>query len=113
MVEAIQQLRKRNDLSLAATDQDNAEMGEKAKGSLVSATMAQITTEKRNLRFVSIDGVAPSLEGLQNGSYPYGKTMYLVVPTVVSPEGSAFVAFLGKSAGEALLRTAGIDAGAK
>ena len=113
MVEAIQQLRKRNDLSIAATDQDNAEMGEKAKGSLVSATMAQVTTEKRNFRFVSIDGVAPSLEGLQNGSYPYGKTMYLMVPSVVSPEATAFVAFLGKSAGETLLRTAGIDAGAK
>jgi hypothetical protein len=37
MAEAIQQVRKRSDLSLAATDQDNAEMGEKTKGSLVGA----------------------------------------------------------------------------
>jgi phosphate transport system substrate-binding protein len=113
MAEAIQQVRKRSDLSLAATDQDNVEMGEKTKGSLVGATLAQISTEKRNLRFVSIDGVAPSLEGLQNGSYPYGKTMYLVVPSVVSPEGAAFLAFLAKPAGVSLLRKAGIVAGAK
>jgi phosphate transport system substrate-binding protein len=113
MTEAIQQVRKRSDLSLAATDQDNAEMGERTKGSLVGATLAQITTEKRNLRFVSIDGVAPSLEGLQDGSYPYGKTMYLVVPSVVSPEDTAFLAFLAKPAGVSLLRKAGIVAGAK
>ena len=113
MVEAIQQVRKRSDLSLAATDQDNAELGEKTKGSLVGATLVQITTEKRNLRFVSIDDVAPSLAGLQDGSYPYGKIMYLVVPSVVSPEDAAFLAFLAKPAGVSLLRKAGIVASGK
>lgn len=113
MAEAIQHLRERHDLSIAATDQDNADVGEKTKGSLIGVTLTQIMTEKRNLQFVSIDGVAPSLEGLANGSYPYGKTLYLVVPSVVSPEATAFLAFLARPAGESLLRKAGIVAGGK
>ena len=113
MSEAIKHARGRNDLSLAATDQDNAEMAEKTKGSLVGATLTQMTTEKRNLRFLAIDGVAPSLENYENRSYPYAKTLYVVVPSQVRPEASAFLSFIATPAGEALLRKAGIVAGAE
>lgn len=113
MSEAIKHMRTRSDVSVAATDQDNAEMAEKTKGSLVGATLTQIMAERRNLRFVAIDGVAPSLESYKNGTYPYGKTLYLVVPAKVSPEAAAFLAFIATPAGEALLRKAGIVAGAK
>ena len=47
--------------------------------------------EKRDLRFVAIDGVEPSLESLENGSYPYGRGIYVVVPSAVSSEAAAFV----------------------
>jgi phosphate transport system substrate-binding protein len=109
MAEALQLLRKRRDLSIAATDQDNADMAEKAKGSLVSATLAQILAEKRNLRFVPIDGVAPSLETFETGSYPYGKSIHLVAPAAPSPEAKAFTAFLSSPAGVALLRQVAIS----
>lgn len=111
MAQALRELRKRRDLSTAATDQDNADMAEKLKGSLSGATLTQITTEKRQLTFVSIDGVAPSVESYQNGSYPYGKTLYVIVPSVVSPEAQTFLAFLAKPAAGALLRSAGMIAG--
>ena len=110
MAEALQLLRKRRDLSIAATDQDNADMGEKIKGSLISATLVQIVSEKRNLKFVTIDGVAPSLESYVNGSYPYGKSLLVIVPSEISPEAAAFIAFLAKPAGEELLRRAGVIA---
>jgi phosphate transport system substrate-binding protein len=113
MAEALARVRKRNDLSLAATSQANADMGEKTKGSLVGASLTQITTEKRNLRFVSIDGVAPSLKSLENGSYPYGKGIYLIVPSVVSSEAAAFIAFLARPEAQSLLRKAGIVPGGK
>ena len=109
--DALQHLRKRRDLSVAATDQDNADMAEKLKGSLTGATLTQMTTEKRNLRFVAIDGVAASLENYLNGSYPYGKRLYLIVPSVISPEAEAFLAFLAGPTGEALLRRGGLIAG--
>lgn len=109
--EVIQQLRKRRDLSVAATDQDNADMAEKAKGSLAAATLTQIVAERRNLRFVSIDGVAPSLDSYLDGSYPYSKPLYAIVPSAISPEAQAFLAFLAKPAGVALLRQAALIAG--
>lgn len=112
MTEAIEQARTRSDLSVAATDQDNAEMAEKTEGSLVGATLTQITTEKRDLRFVNIDGVAPTMANYQNGSYPYAKTLYLVVPATVSPEAAAFVSFIATPEGATILREAGIIAAA-
>ena len=113
MSEAIKHVRTRRDLSVAATDQDNAEMAEKTVGSLVAATLAQISSEKRNLRFVAIDGVTPSLKNYENGSYPYGKTLYLVVPAQISPEAAAFLSFIATPAGQSLLREAEIVAGVK
>ena len=57
MADALARLHKRPDLSLAATDRANADMGERTKGSLIGTALTQVTTEKRNLRFVAIDGV--------------------------------------------------------
>ena len=111
MPDALQSLRKRNDISLAFTDKANADMGEMTKGSLVGATLTQIQTEKRNLRFVTIDDVEATLENFENGSYPYGKSFYLVVPADESSEAAAFTAFLARPEGVALLRKAGIVAG--
>ena len=111
MTEALVHLRKRADLSIAATDQDNADIAERVKGSLTGASLTQIVSEKRNLRFVSIDGVAATLENYQNGSYPYDKPLYVIVPPAVSPEAEALIAFLAKPATEALLRRAGVVAG--
>ena len=108
IAEAFKQLRKRPDLSVAATDQDNADMVERVKGSLTAATLTQILTEKRNLRFISIDGVAATLENYLNGTYPYGKPLYLVVLAAPSPAAQAFLAFLAKPAGAAMLRSAAL-----
>lgn len=111
MAEALQHLRKRRDLSIAATDQDNADMAERIKGSLISATLVQILAENRNLRFVPIDGAVPSLEAYENGSYPYGKSMHVVAPAAPSAEAQALVAFLASPQGVALLRQASISTG--
>lgn len=110
MAQALQRLRKRRDLSIALTDQDNLDVAERVKGSLTASTMVQMLTEKRNLRFVSIDGVPPSLENYRNGSYRYGKSLYVIVPSTVSPEAGAFLAFLASPTGQALMQEAGMVA---
>jgi len=111
MAEAMEHMRSRPDISIAATDQDNAEAAEKIEGSLVGATLTQMTTEKRNLRFVAIDGAAPTLENVANGSYPYEKSLYLVVPAEIGAEAAAFLTFIETDAGKAQLRDAGIVEG--
>jgi phosphate transport system substrate-binding protein len=113
LAEAIVSARTRSDLPVLATDQDNADAAEKTEGSLVGATLVQIVTEKRRLRFVAIDGVAATMANYENGSYPYGRTLHLVVPAKVSPEAASFLAFIASPAGEAIMRTSGMIAGAK
>lgn len=111
LAEAIEQARLRPDLSVAATDQDNALAAEATEGSLVGATLTQILTEKRNLRFVAIDGVAPSLSAYEDGSYPYGKTLFVVVPANPSPEAEAFLSYIQTPEAKAIQREMGILAG--
>jgi phosphate transport system substrate-binding protein len=107
MSAAIDKVRKRTDLSLAATDQDNADMAETTAGSLVGATLTQVHTEQRHLRFVPIDGVAASLENYQSGAYPFGKTLYLVVGAKRGPAVERFVQFMHAPAGIVALHEAG------
>jgi phosphate transport system substrate-binding protein len=94
MGDVLAQLRRRRDLSIAATNHDNADLAEKTKGSLVAATLTQIKAERRNLRFVAIDHVEPSLVAYLDGSYPYGKLLYVVVPAAPSAKARHFVQFL-------------------
>lgn len=105
---AIAKVRLRADISVAATDQDNTKLAEETPGSLVGATFTQVTLEKRKLKFISIDGVQPSMDNFKNGSYPYGKTLYFVLAAKRSPTGERFVEFLRTPKGEAVLREAGV-----
>lgn len=113
MAGATAELRKRRYLSVAATDQDNADAAEKIKGSLVAATLVQMKAEGRNLRFVAIDGVQPTMQACLDGSYPYVKLLYLVAPAEPSGEAKAFLDFLAKPATQARLNDLGLIAGAR
>jgi phosphate transport system substrate-binding protein len=108
MAAAMAKARIRADLSVAATDQDNTDMAENTPGSLVGATFTQIKMEKRNLRFVAIDGVKPSLENYQRGTYPYGKALYFVLAVKRGLAAERFLAFLRTPKSDAALREAGV-----
>lgn len=107
MADAMEQARKRPDIPVAATDQDSADMAERITSSLAGSTFTQILTEKRNLRFVAIDGTAPSMEALESGAYPYAKTLYFVLPARQSALAGEFMTFLDSPAGHAALRAVG------
>ena len=111
MAAAITKIRSRPDIMTAATDQDNAEMAEKTPGSLVGATLTQINMEKRNLRFVAIDGVKPTLDNYKNGTYPFGKSFYVVLASKKSSTGERFLAFLRTPKGVAALQETGVVPG--
>jgi phosphate transport system substrate-binding protein len=105
---AIEQARKRADVPVAATDQDNAETAERVPGSLTGAALTQVRLERRQLQFVAIDGVAVSLEALERGIYPHAKTMYFVTASAPQPAAARFIAFLASPDGERLLREAAV-----
>lgn len=107
MAAAIEQARRRQDIPIAAFDQDNANLAERMVGSLAGSTLTQIKMERRNLRFVAIDGVEPSLENFQSGAYPYGKVLAFVRPAKKAPAAERFIAFLRSSAGQTALHATG------
>jgi phosphate transport system substrate-binding protein len=107
MAAAIEEARRRPDIPIAATDQDNADLAERVPGSLAASTLTQIKMERRNLRFVAIDGVEPSLENFQNGAYPFGKTLYFVLPAKKAPAAERFIAFVRSPAGQSALHAIG------
>lgn len=107
MAEAIDRVRVRPEVVVAATDQDNAAAAETIPGSLAAISLAQIRTENRALRFLSIDGVMPTLEAFESGRYPYGKDFQFIVAATASPTTRRFVEFAGSAAAAEVLRAAG------
>lgn len=108
MTEALEAARKRPEVPVAATDLDNTRAAEGIEGSLTAATLVQLQTEKRALRLVAIDGVAPTLENLEAGRYPYEKTLRFVISGKPSQAAQGFAAFLASPAAASLMRKAGV-----
>jgi phosphate transport system substrate-binding protein len=108
MNDAMAAIRKRADLTVAATDQDNADMAEHVPGSLTGATLTQLQMENRNLRFVTIDGAAPSLENYKTGAYPFGKSLYFALGAKKNSACERFLQFLHSPDGIAALHKAGV-----
>jgi phosphate transport system substrate-binding protein len=107
MAGALEQVRKRGDTPIAATDQDNADWAEAVSGSLISITYTQLLMEQRKLRLLAIDGVDATFENFEGGRYPFGKTFYLVTFAQASPAALRFIAFLSSPQGQQALRETG------
>jgi phosphate transport system substrate-binding protein len=90
-------------LLTTATDQENADALEKIPGALGVITFAQLVSEKRSLRALPIDGVAPSPEALRQGRYLVSVPLYLVTSGRSSPLARAFVDFARSGTGAAVL----------
>jgi phosphate transport system substrate-binding protein len=107
MAAALDEARKRPELPVAATDQDNADMAESLAGSLIGTTYTQITMEARHLRPIAINGVAPTIEAFQSGTYPYTKMFYVVHQQQPSASARRFVQFMRSAEGLRAMREAG------
>jgi phosphate transport system substrate-binding protein len=107
MADAMEKLRQRPEIPVAATDQDNAIIAEKITGSATAMTLAQLRTEGRRLSPMSIDGVMPTLENLESGAYPFGKDIYLVVASRTTPALDRFLSFLRSPQAAKMLRDNG------
>lgn len=105
--EAMTVARKRPEIPVAPTDQDNADIAERLPGSFVQAGLSQILTEKRSLQFVPIDGVEPTLEKFESGKYPYKKIFYLVYPARTKAAADRLVELIRSAKGRSILRETG------
>jgi phosphate transport system substrate-binding protein len=107
MAAAIDAVRRRPDIPIAATDQDNLTLAERVPGSLAASSLTQMFTEERHLSLIPIDGVAPSVKALESKAYPFGKLLYFVLASTKKPGAERFIAFLNSQRGQEILRATG------
>ena len=108
MDNVIESLRKRAEIPVAATDQDNVDLAERLQGSLITTTMAQLTTEQRRLSVISLDGVEPTFANFENGKYRFAKYLYFIVRVDGPPDVEKFIDYLQTPQGQNSLRRSNV-----
>ena len=98
---------QRKGMIFAVTDQDSANAIETTPGALGPSTLALLLSEKRPLKALTLDGVAPSVQSIASGSYPLIKPLWLVTGPKTPREAQAFVSFVRSAAGHEILRQNG------
>jgi phosphate transport system substrate-binding protein len=107
MQAAMDKLRQRMDVPIAATDQDNIEAAVTAANSFAGATLMQIMTERPRLRPVAINGVHASVAGMELGAYRLKMRLDAVIKSTPSPVARRFATFLHSATAEKLIRENG------
>jgi phosphate transport system substrate-binding protein len=95
-------------VKIAATDRDAADAIESIPGGFGMSTLLHVRAEARPLVPALVDGVAPGLTALANGSYPYAKTLYLVTRSQSTVAVQQYLSFLASPAGRELLTGLGL-----
>jgi phosphate transport system substrate-binding protein len=107
MEPALKQALSRKGMLVATTDIESADMIEKVPGALGTTTLGQILAEKRKIRPLEVNGVAPTIDALKDGSYPYSKTLLLVTRGSAAGNAGRFVEFVRSGEGRRILAKTG------
>lgn len=99
MAEAVKNSFKREGISVAANDQEGADMVEKTSGGFGTNMLSLVIAEKRALKVFALDGVVPSAMTIANGSYRWFKTFHLVSKPSASPTAQRFMRFVFSAKG--------------
>ena len=100
----------RKGMIVATTDHDAADAIEDVPGAFGGTTLALVFSEKRAIRVLALDGVAPSVRTMIDRSYPYSKPFYMVTRNHPSDAVRRFMDFVGSPAGAAILSRNGQEA---
>jgi phosphate transport system substrate-binding protein len=107
MARAVREAMGRKGMAFALSDQEAADVMEKAPGSLGTSILSLIRSERRSLRVLSLDGVVPTPKTLASGAYPHEKIFYAVTAGEGSPSARRFLAFLKSPEGRKVLAATG------
>jgi phosphate transport system substrate-binding protein len=94
---------ERRGMQIAATDTENIQAIEQIPGAIGTTTLAQIKSESRNVKPLVLDGVAPSVQALAKGTYPYKRALHIVTRKQQTPAVQAFIAFIQSAAGRQII----------
>ncbi len=112
MQQAIEAARRRSEIPVAPTDQDNIALAERTPGSLTGTTLAQLTTEHSSLHVIALDGVTPTLANFESRAYRPSKQLHFIVAPTDRAAVQRFLAFLQSPPGVKALRAAAVLSGA-
>ncbi len=98
----------RHGIPVALTDQESADMIARVPGAIGTSTLALILSEKKPIKALNLDGVAPTVENLQNKTYPMYKKLYLVYNNDHNLQNlNAFLNFIYSDKGQSILLNTG------
>lgn len=89
------------------TDQETASALEHLRGSLGTAALGLILSEKRSLKVFSLNGVTANATTIRAGTYPIVKTYYFITATVAPEIVRRFLAFVRSQDGRKILEEHG------
>ncbi|HSD62001.1 MAG TPA: substrate-binding domain-containing protein [Burkholderiales bacterium] len=102
---AVRAAQTRAGLQVAVSDQDSVVALEQVPGSIGTSSLALIASERRKVRVLAVEGVAPSVQALETGAYRYARPFYLISSASASATTQAFAEFAASpGAREVLLR---------
>ena len=88
---------------IVATAQEAADRVEATPGAITTSTINLITTEKRAMKALKIDGVEPNARTVADRIYPYYKPVIVVTMPKAPPQVQKFVVFLRSKTGRDIL----------
>jgi phosphate transport system substrate-binding protein len=107
MAAALAEARKRSEVPVATTDQENLALAIDIEGSLTIASLTQIVSEEAPLVVIPLNGVAPTLANLEAGRYPFYKELVIVVRQDRGAAVDRFISFIASERGRQILRDTG------
>lgn len=99
--------RARPGVHVAITDQDSADAIEQIPSALGTSSLGLIVSEQRRIKALPLNGVAPSVAALANGSYPFFKPLYVVLSQNPSEAARGFLVFIQSGQGARILSANG------
>jgi phosphate transport system substrate-binding protein len=81
-------------MPFAENDLDNQQLLERTAGSFGAIGLGQLLLSDSKLKPVSLDGILPSTDSLQNDTYRIEKPLYLVTNKASSPASLEFIQYL-------------------
>lgn len=103
MARAVATAAQRPGMALGQNDLDTLDLLARTPGSFGPTTLGLLSGSDTRLATFPIDGVAPSVAALKNGTYPWKKVLYVVLPRQPGQLAEKFAAFLRSAPAHAVL----------
>jgi phosphate transport system substrate-binding protein len=101
--QAVSAAEKRPGMQVAITDQETADKVERVPGAIGATSLSVILSERRPLRALPLDGVAPTPSNAATKAYPLYKSMFFVTAAKPPESVEHFIAFVLSPVGRRIL----------